>query len=84
VALSAIPKELVLELPLVRVTTRIVLREKKAGRSIAVIVKTTRRAIADAVVLNWESFTKCSRAHFDDNSSHRTALVFVEVLLRNS
>ena len=33
-----------------------------------VAVKTTCRAIADAVVLNCESFTRCSHAHLDNNS----------------
>ena len=49
-----------------------------------VVVKTTCRAIAEAVVLICESFTRCSHAHLDNNSFHRIAQTFVDVLLQHN
>jgi len=69
---------------LMPVTTRIVLRGKKAVKLCIVAVKTMCRAIADAVVLNCESFTRCSHAHLDNNSFHKVALIFVDVLLQRN
>ena len=73
-----------LKLALVRVTTRIVLREKnwEAWRYRRQIH--SQRAIADAIFLNCESFTKCSRPNFDNNSFNRVALILVEVLLHHN
>ena len=48
------------------------------------IVNATFTAIAHAVVLNCESFTRRSRQHFGNNSFHRFALIFVEVLLQHN
>ena len=80
----AIQKQLMLKLALFPVTTRIVLRKKKAVRLCTVGVKTRCRAMADVVLLNCESFTRCSHPHFDNNSFHRVALIFVGVLLRHN
>ena len=49
-----------------------------------VTVKTKCRAISNAVVLNCELFTGCSHAHLDNNSFHRVALIFVDVLLQHN
>lgn len=43
--------------------------------------KTMCRAISNAFVLDCELFTECSHADLDNNSSHRIALVLVDVLL---
>jgi hypothetical protein len=68
--LSAIQKEFS-KLTRTGVTTRIVLREKKGVQLNLVTVKTTCRAIANAVALNCESFTRCSPVHLDNNSFYR-------------
>ena len=81
---SAIQKEFVLELAVVHVTTRIVLRVKKVVRLSAISVKTKCRAIANAVVLHYESFTSFSHPRIDNNFFHRVALVFVDVLLQHN
>jgi hypothetical protein len=40
-------------------------QRKKAAKLCIVAVKTTCRAIANAVVLDCKSFTRCSHAHLD-------------------
>jgi hypothetical protein len=59
-------------------------QEKKVVKLCLVNVKTTCRAISNAVVLNCEVFTGCSYAHLDNNSFHRVALIFVDVLLQHN
>jgi hypothetical protein len=81
---SAIQKEFRLKLALVRVTTRIVLRGKKAVKLSPEIVNATFTAIAVAVVLSCESFTGCFHPHFDNSSFRRIAPIFVEVLLQHN
>jgi ribosomal protein S14 len=78
------PEGIILKLALSRVTTRNVLRGKNPVKLCLVTVKTTRRAIANAVALNYESFTRRSHAHLDNNSFHRVALIFVDVLLQHN
>jgi hypothetical protein len=45
-----------------------------------VTFKTKCRAVSNTVVLNCELFTECYQAHLDNNSFHRVALIFVDVL----
>ncbi len=55
-------------------------------KSLDVCVATAKsmyRAISNAFVLNCELFTQCSH-DLDNNSSHRVALVFVDILLQNN
>jgi hypothetical protein len=78
------PEGIILRLTLSRVTTRIVLRGKKAVKLCLVTVNTRRRAMANAVAFNYESFTRCSHAHLDNNSFCRVALIFVDVLLQHN
>jgi hypothetical protein len=60
------PEGILLELALTRITTRIVLRGKKAVKLCLVTAKTTCRATANAVALNCESFTGCYQAYLDN------------------
>ena len=72
------PEWILSKLALTPVTTRIVLRGKKAVKLCLVTAKTKCRAISNAVVLNCELFTGCHHARLDNNLFYLVALIFVD------